>query len=178
MSATDIKLGSLIFGHEKRDAIHIAIAPVVAGHSLSAGAHVGLDAEGRAIASPNPIGIVDPFLTNPVVEGQKFWLCLYQKTVTGMRHEWRHPHFPDRTKDEEPEAVSEARSWIANFADEVGISYQELMDGADQWIVTKGYEYLCFGGLLEGKSVPEEFWDHFKTITGKKGKGSFFTCSC
>lgn len=28
------------------------------------------------------------------------------------------------------------------------------------------------------RAVMEEFWEHFKTLTGKDGSGSFFSCSC
>jgi hypothetical protein len=86
-------LGSLIDGDARRDAVHVAIAPVVAAETLSPGQHVGLTGDGRAGTSAAPIGIVDPFLTEDVREGQRFWLCLYPNTVTSLRHVWTHPAF-------------------------------------------------------------------------------------
>jgi hypothetical protein len=91
------KLGRLIEdGDRRRDAIHIAIAPVTATERLTPGQHVGLVKEGNLdLAGPceKCIGIVDPFLTAEVEAGQRFWLFLYPNTVTGMRHIWAHPAF-------------------------------------------------------------------------------------
>jgi hypothetical protein len=93
------KLGSLIEdGDRRRDAIHIAVAPVTAAERLLPGQHVGLVAGDTehvgAMASPaGCIGIVDPFLRQAVEEGQRFWLFLYPNTITSLRHYWTHPEF-------------------------------------------------------------------------------------
>jgi hypothetical protein len=43
-------------------------------------------------------------------------------------------------------------------------------------------DYYCEGGTFEGETVPDEYWDHYQEITGRKVKSgereSFFTCSC
>ncbi len=43
-------------------------------------------------------------------------------------------------------------------------------------------EYLCEGGRWEHISVPDEFWPHFETLTGRKvpdaNRGNFFSCAC
>ena len=80
----------------RRDAVHVAVAPVVADQLLPPGAHVGLTDEGAASAAVRPIGVVDPFLKEPVRPGQRFWLCLYPNTVTSLRHVWTHPAFAPR----------------------------------------------------------------------------------
>ena len=91
------QLGRLIEdGDRRRDAIHIAIAPVTAAQRLAPGQHVGLVQDGNLeLVGPcdNNIGIVDPFLVEEVELGQRFWLFLYPNTVTGMRHIWAHPAF-------------------------------------------------------------------------------------
>ncbi len=37
------------------------------------------------------VGIVDPFLQRSVLQGQRFYLCLFPGTVTSLRHVWTHP---------------------------------------------------------------------------------------
>lgn len=80
----------------RRDAVHIALAPVTAGADLQPGQHVGLLREDNVtLVGPceEPVGIVDPFLRVPVLKGSRFWLLLYPNTVTGLRHVWTHPAF-------------------------------------------------------------------------------------
>src|SRR5262245_32401756 len=79
--------------NDRRDAIHIAIAPVTASGELRPGQHVGPLPGGRFGGVEEPIGIVDPFLREPVRDGQLFWLCLYPYTITSLRHVWTHPAF-------------------------------------------------------------------------------------
>jgi hypothetical protein len=93
----DITLGKLIDTDERRrDAIHIAVAPVTADHYLEPGEHVGFTRAGSTEFvghCNNAIGIVDPYLTARIEPGQRFWLLLYPKTITGLRHAWSHPAF-------------------------------------------------------------------------------------
>ncbi len=44
---SDVKLGSLINGPKVRDAIHVAVAPVVATEKLMPGQHIGFAQEGQ-----------------------------------------------------------------------------------------------------------------------------------
>ena len=91
------RLGQLIEdGDRRRDAIHIAVAPVTAADRPAPGQHVGLVEEGdleRVDPCDRPIGVVDPFLAAEVESGQRFWLFLYPGTITGLRHVWSHPAF-------------------------------------------------------------------------------------
>lgn len=91
------KLGQLITSPVGRDAIHIAIAPVTAGEDLNPSERVILDkngeAFGRHVGGPPPVGIVDPFLEDCVLKGQRFYLCLFPGTITSLRHVWSHPSF-------------------------------------------------------------------------------------
>ncbi|QGZ66395.1 hypothetical protein [Paraburkholderia acidisoli] len=180
-------LGTIIDGSQARDAIHLAVEPVIAAHNMEPGAHVGLMADGRAseIADKH-VGIVDPFLKDGVCAGERFWLVVYPRQITSLRHVWEHPDFarsPDVTLAPQ---YSESEQWIRNFADRVSLQYDILMDGARDWVDSQKRgswgEYLCFGGLLEGESVPDEFWPHYEAVTGEKveetHRGSFFTCSC
>ena len=91
------KLGQLIEdGDRRRDAIHIAVAPVTAVERLAPGQHVGLVRDGSTdLVGPceHPIGIVDPFLAEDVEPGERFWLFLYPGTIVSLRHVWTHPAF-------------------------------------------------------------------------------------
>ena len=84
-----------------RDAIHIAVAPVVAGEQLHPGDRVFL-VYGKAYRANHgeEIGLVDPFLTMPVLPEKRFWLCLKPGTITGLRHAWSHPAFQPKPPSE------------------------------------------------------------------------------
>ncbi len=90
------KLGELIEGEPGRDAVHIAIAPVMAGEALVPGQRVRLSDNGRAYIAlwGKEVGIVDPYLSNIVGAGERFYLFLMPNTVTSLRHVWTHPAFP------------------------------------------------------------------------------------
>lgn len=180
-------LGTIISEKEKRDAIHLAVEPVIAGHDLMPGAHVTIK-DGRAVSAMvgQGLGIVDPFIDGLIEKGERFWLVVYPRKITSLRHVWEHPAFPASPDVTLAPQYSESEQWIRNFADSVSLHYDVLMGGASDWIESKKRgdygEYLCFGGLLEGESVPEEFWPHYESVTGEKveedHRGSFFSCSC
>jgi len=91
-------MGQLIDEHARRDAIHFAVAPVIAAHMLAPGVHVGLNPDGTASQTAEYcIGIVDPFLRAIVPKGGRFWLILYPNTITGLRHVWEHEAFKGET---------------------------------------------------------------------------------
>lgn len=93
---SEVKLGKLIDSPVGRDAVHVAIAPVVcADESLIPGSHVGLVGNTNAVSiySHPYVGVVDPFLMGKVKHGEQFYLCLYPNTVTSLRHVWTHPAF-------------------------------------------------------------------------------------
>lgn len=91
-------LGKIHLYNEKRDAIHLGVEPVEAGEELCAGEHIYLK-DGVAYGvftnrSAKPVGIVDPFLEKNVEKGQRFWLVVYPRAITSLRHVWEHPDFP------------------------------------------------------------------------------------
>lgn len=94
-------LGMIHFKPEKRDAIHLAVEPVVAGSTLSVGERIGI-INGVAYSSGYMVddkvvpyhGIVDPFLPKPVREGESFWFVMAPRMVQSLRHVWEHPDFP------------------------------------------------------------------------------------
>lgn len=95
-------LGNIILPTEKRDAIHLAVDPAFSREYLNPGDHVRIIAKGQvsrcAIGAGH--GIVDPFLRHPVQPGEYFWLVVYPREITSLRHVWSHPAF-----EEEPMSV-------------------------------------------------------------------------
>ena len=110
MSANPVPVGKMITEpNPGRDAIHIAIAPCVAQCVLEPGTAVS--AEGYPPPGGRLVGIVDPFLGERVLPGQRFYIFLYPNTVTSLRHEWEHPAFPKTTSDEINRVIAE---YLAN----------------------------------------------------------------
>jgi hypothetical protein len=83
-------------GEGHKDAIHVPIVPVVASERLAPGQHVGLvSPDNSRLVGPceEPLGIVNPFLTEPVEAGTEFWLFVYPGTIASLYHVWQHPAF-------------------------------------------------------------------------------------
>jgi hypothetical protein len=193
-------LGTIIGPYEKRDAIHLAVDPAVAVEVLQPGQDVGFVVGGVGVTD-NPVGIVDPFLKAPVQVGEQFWLVVYPRQITSLRHVWSHPSFEDEEDEvietddftaERAEFVKEldgtnaSRRWIENYADSVGLGNGEIMEAAGEWITSQEDgnwgEYLNRGELLDGVQLDNEFWTHYEKVTGvvlkEDDKQNFFTCSC
>jgi hypothetical protein len=172
-------LGTIIDGDAGRDAIHLAVEPVMAGEDLYPGENIGLiDGKARSGVS-KLLGIVDPFLKEKVKEGQLFWLIVYPRQITSLRHVWSHPDFPEETAT--ASRITKAKKWIEEFAALIGIDYLTLIQGATEY-AERG-EYLHMGDNEEyGNHYDkmEEFWDNYEIVTGKSvtNKNGFFTCSC
>jgi hypothetical protein len=98
----DVVLGKLCNGDEGRDAVHIAVCPVIAKTELKVGEHIGVTFKDGKYYScskvSKKVGIVDPFLRQKVLSGQSFYLFLYPNTITSLKHSWTHPLFKDEEK--------------------------------------------------------------------------------
>ena len=182
-----------------RDAVHVAVISVRAKRSLQPGAHASVtfkDGEYQTFGSQGePVGIVDPFLEEAVAVGERFWLYLYPRTITGLNHNWSHPAFGD-VKDEvyaAPATRLESERWVRDFAARgEGPSYDEwirLANGED--VTTDDDDYGRYGWIMESEylhgsgrdahgTIDSKIWDHLEIITGKKQKHkpAYFSCSC
>jgi hypothetical protein len=93
-------LGTIIGPNEKRDAIHLAVEPVIAAQDLNPGDNIGFVGNGSAVGyCAKPLGIVDPFIKGVVKKGQRFWLVVYPRQITSLRHVWSHPSFPEKEEE-------------------------------------------------------------------------------
>lgn len=174
-------IGEILDGPASRDAVHFALAPVIASERLSPGQHIGFVGDNEVGPCDKPLGIVDPFLTGDVSKGDKFWMFLYPNTISSLRHEWSHDAFDaeEEPVSEESAVVRESGEWIADFAEAADLSYNELMTAAKNNIEFD--DYLCDGGKWEGFRTPAEFWHHYEVVTGEvvdDPESNFFSCSC
>lgn len=180
---TQKTIGQLLTDETLRDAIHIAVVPVIAAQDLWPGRKVKL-----VYGSTNTvalqdygghIGVIDPFLPGMVRKGQKCWLFLTPNTVTGMRHEWTHPEF-----DQPHVAAGESEEWLRNFASKWNFDYNEMLAEAQTsggMAVAMGVDLHGAGELAAGDE--DWFWTHFQNLTGKtygpEHRNNFiWSCSC
>lgn len=194
-------LGEIIDETQKRDAIHLAVEPVVAGQRLAPGQHVRFNDDGEAVAAygDNGVGIVDPFLKTLVELGERFWLVVYPRQISSLRHVWEHPSFPPsgETQPSEPAPVSEieitpklaAEQWLKAWmktADGMGMfDLEDLIEAIEDGEST-GWprlefdgDYLSIVGAQGGGEVPSEFWDMASIAIGRRVEGyERFSCGC
>ncbi len=174
-------LGTIIDESVGRDAIHLAVEPVIAAETLRPGEHVGF-IKGGVGRCDKPIGIVDPFVIG-VKKGERFWLVLYPRTITSLRHVWTHPEFPDAKVPEIKTETSDqikSKQWLEAYAARLGSDYNELIEQ------TKAYldhdEYWNEGDRFEDEYLDKDFWAYYQIATGtvvpRSKQNSFFSCSC
>lgn len=96
-------LGMIHFRQEKRDAIHLAVDPVIAAEDMKPGQRIGI-VEGHAYPAGTKLhsgavvpchGIVDPFLPAGPMAGDRFWFVMNPRMVQSLRHVWNHPDFSE-----------------------------------------------------------------------------------
>lgn len=168
------KMGQLLDDTAERDAVHVAIAPIIAAGRLMPGAHVGLDAEGRATTMATHVGVVDPFLRSDVEEGQRFFLFLYPQTITSLRHQWSHPSFPEEARRDKRASERWLQRWCEDHGgdfdyDDLMIMMRRAADDGEFWDHTG-----------TGISVDEEVFDHAEVVLGRKieRRTTYFSCAC
>jgi len=188
MSDTTMMLGKLAPSDAKRDAIHVAVVPVVAGCNLLAGDAVYVDKSQTAhpAGSTNTIGIVDPFLTKSVETGQRFWLFLKPGTVTGMRHSWAHPLFPPDEDEVSQKTIS--KLWLLAWCRRAWPYEEDEPNAMLGYLVGKIQSdgQVCFGTDWPSDvdrnsgTFTQEFWGHYERYTGKTRPTTAlqFRCAC
>ena len=98
-------LGMIHETPQLRDAIHLAVYPVVAACNIEPGDDIGINENG--LASPyaeSLTGIADPFIGHTIMKGERFWLVVYPRQIRSLRHVWEHPAFPNSYVEEAKEA--------------------------------------------------------------------------
>jgi len=177
-------LGKIIDETAQRDAIHLAVEPVVAAERVFPGQDVGKVDDGYG-SSTNPVGIVDPFLKRPVNPGQRFWLVVYPRQITSLRHVWEHPAFDAPAASSVANDKSASERWMRAWAvrnlgnDYYGDDKMRSEDAAYADAIEAGH--ALFIGPYESArdNIDNEWWDHWEAITGVPGqRNEYFSCSC
>ena len=182
--ATQDAIGKIIGPEQQRDAIHIAVLPVVANDYLKAGEHVALSGD-KASKDGKKLGVVDPFLKDVVKPGQRFFIFLYPNTITGLRHVWTHPVVD--SKEATDKAASE--KWLREFAKEYFSGYERPEEEAYKDLLQSAAEGdFCLNGqpdwlYEEGAKEKQELWNHLEIVLGRTfpyghKAGSSYRCSC
>jgi len=201
-------LGTIIDDRAKRDAVHLAVIPAIAGHQLSPGRrvsfHCGVACADGQIYGDAVVGIVDPFLVNDVSKGERFWLVLLPRTIQSLRHVWSHPAFPDADvaveeaagnsrspgpsnwgTDDVPAGIlairRESEKWLRAFCARSDCpNYERVLAEAADPSDSWEEEYLHFSGVDAHGEIPPEFWVHVEVVLGRpvERKPKYFSCAC
>ncbi len=184
----------LMPGTMGKDAVHVAVVACEASTNLEVGAAVAIshrdaDAPLAFIANrKDSIGIVDPFIDDRFIKaGQRFWLYLFPRTITGLRHVWTHPAF-DGVSDGSYASPSQrlaSEKWLKDWCRANDCpSYGTVLGRVLEWIDEgkDNVDFLYFYGQDAHAEIPPEFWVHMSVVTGHTIVGhdlpKYFQCSC
>ena len=100
-------LGMIHDREEHRDAIHLGVEPVEAGEHINPSEDIGIGPDGKAYCAVDSnvysnikaLGIADPFITRSINPGEKFWLVVYPRKITSLRHVWTHNDFDSESTE-------------------------------------------------------------------------------
>jgi hypothetical protein len=183
------EIGKRLAPTQQRDAVHLAVCPVLATEHFLPGEHVGIK-DGKAIKNRGQtelVGIIDPFIPHCIVGGEYVFVFLYPGSITSLRHEWTHPKIdvipvPSPPVSIDNKAASE--SWLRQYAKRVNCyltpedAYKTLMDDIRGRAITyRGSEMHSFGELEDS----EELKHHAQIVLGitiNWGEFEYFSCSC
>ena len=150
-----VGLGKPAPSDAERDAVHIAVIPVVVEEDVFPGQRLRVAAL-TALPSPTGNAIADPWLSGKVPAGTRVWAFMDPNTITNLRHHWTHPSVPDvqvvsgtpNIGDESlaerlgvagirgtmlvhPVAVQLAREWLMeNICEDTGLHVDAVLEDA------------------------------------------------
>jgi hypothetical protein len=172
---SETKLGTLPGAAVGRDAIHVAVVPLMSSSYLKPGEHVGWAYDQPGTVSDytdKKFGVVDPFLPQEEIEpGTRVWVLLYPGSISSLRHVWSHPEFDDEPAVLTPKAEAEAR--LTEIAGSLGFSYDYFLERLEEPSVYCGEE--CYHVYEHQEQIEKDFY----TVTGRKLRDfPSFRCSC
>ena len=194
MSEAQAWLGKLLPDDVARDATHVAVVPMVAATEMEPGTHCGVVADGQAglVSEDKTIGIVDPFLCENVKKGERFYLCLYPRSVTGLRHIYDHPALDKMPSSAPVRSHETSERWLRDYIERYTgrhdgyPTYEDVLDkikesdawGNSQLFHTVEVEDEARQNRHDDESLPSEFWDHVETVLGRRihNRATHFAC--
>jgi len=128
-----------------------------------------------------------------VPAGDRFWLVVYPRQITSLRHVWEHPSFPasgETAVTGDAKAVSE--QWLRDFVARSDCpDYDTVLRLAagEEITLNENYgashndgDYINVYGSDAHGEIPPEFWTHVEIVTGKSipknQRAEHFNCSC
>lgn len=162
----------------KKDAVHVAVAPVIPNADMEPGTKVVFVKPGdtanvrRADKGELPVGVIDPFKLSRAMKGWHCWMLLMPRSIVGLRHEWSHPAFGGTTD-------SESERWLREFASKYEYGYDDLVAEA-----VSG-EGSFFGTDIDYPDfyADSDFWHHIEVVSGEKlskehRESASYSCAC
>lgn len=158
-----------------RDAVHMAVIAVTAGADMPRAANVHVAGDGLAYETnaATRMGVADPFLPGAIAKGERFWLLITPGTITGLRHVWNHPAFPDAaaaTDEEREESERYLREYIGN-PEAFDVTWEQAIEDH-----MKG-DGEVFGHEPDGPP-DNEFYFHLERYTGGHAVRQDYRFSC
>lgn len=188
-----------------RDAIHLACLPATVGdHIMGPGEHVAYR-DGTISRHGKKVGIIDPFLTRGVVQGERVLMVLYPRVITSLRHVWSHPDIPDEgvamvlptlELAAPPVPVPPvSREQLIAALDVLGRELDPPVGGHRIYAAMEGDNegFIHFNDVNAHGSIPipDELWNAYERINGERADrdprnaksgdwhtGVHFSCSC
>lgn len=182
-------IGKKLTGGEQRDAVHFAVAPVGVRGFLRAGERVKFVPGSTEVVTTwdyydaPPVGIIDPFLNcGYVTDKDRCWLFLFPGSITGLRHEWTHPAFPElqtQPAAQQMTALEYSERWLRGFAEKYSADYDAMVGGVANGTGASFGDDLEYSDFHPGS----EFWRHISIVTGKTFtkevmEVTSFRCAC
>lgn len=181
-------IGGIPNENAQRDAIHIAVAPMIAGERLYACNCVKLSSVDNGVVigadndDPDCIGVVDPFFAAGdgwnkvgVNKGSRVWVFLKPNTISYLRHHWEHPAFTE--VERRSKTLTDNEKWLRTFCKQNAMNFEELMralqNGEDRYAASRDLDF--------SSTELAEFWRRVSEYMGvdQYTRENFqFSCSC
>lgn len=178
------KIGTILDDTAEKDAVHFAVLPVISADDyLFAGTRVrfvtGSTTHVKGVkGDASGIGVVDPFITDEIKRGDRFFILMNPNTITSLRHEWTHPALAVVPAED---AVGKAIEWMQEFAHQHDTDYDALVMQAHDALISG--DNITFGVDLDYDMI-KEFWANYALATGRtlpttdEVKLPRFGCAC